>query len=222
MQYHINKQDILKPSTQCLIGANVITIASVFLFDYRVFDILVLFWLETAIIGFYALLKFWTVNLKENSTITALTYSIPLTIFFIFHFGIFMMVHLVFISVLFSNVAVEDGFSNIRIDIMGFVSKLILPLGALFISHGFSFIVNFLYKGEYKTYDEGMLMVQPYKRVVVMHLTIIFSGFVILPFGSGVAVVILSLIKFIIDINAHIWEHGQVSLNNGGVNIKIN
>jgi len=51
-----------------------------------------------------------------------------------------------------------------------------LAAGALFFCHAVSFALNFIGRGEYRGETVSTLMMAPYKRIVVLHLTLIFGG----------------------------------------------
>jgi hypothetical protein len=79
---------------------------------------------------------------------------------------------------------------------------------ALFVSHGISFGYNYIYKKEYAAANVNMLMAMPYGRVVVMHIAIIFGGFVTMSLGSPTGILlVLVVLKIIIDVKFHIREH---------------
>ena len=59
---------------------------------------------------------------------------------------------------------------------------------ALAASHLYSFFVNYIGHGEYRRTFVVWLMVQPYARVVVLHLAILFGGFIAMALGSNVGV----------------------------------
>src|SRR5438876_1132690 len=51
-----------------------------------------------------------------------------------------------------------------------FASGLWLAFVALFLSHGFSFVTNFLYRREYRRVGASDLLMAPYGRVVILHV----------------------------------------------------
>ena len=158
---------------------------------------MLLFWLESAIIGFFNILKMLKVN-----KLLGLFYSI----FFCGHYGAFMAGHLLFIFGLF----IEDG-ANTSIPIEN-VTTLFITLWpailALVLSHGFSFMDNFLGKKEYETTSLKTLMHKPYSRIIVMHITIIAGGFLVLALkAKAMALVLLIVFKMISDMKAHKKEH---------------
>jgi hypothetical protein len=81
-------------------------------------------------------------------------------------------------------------------------------LGALFVSHGISFVYNYLIKGEYAKVTPDKLMGSPYGRVVVMHVAIIFGAFLTMAMGSPVGIlVILVGLKTSLDVIFHLRQH---------------
>ena len=90
-------------------------------------------------------------------------------------------------------------------------------LSFLFVSHGYSFVKNFILgneKEKMKTKHKGTIgalgrqMFSPYKRIVVMHVTIIASGFFVMALKmSFVPVLLLVLFKSVADNMAHNSEH---------------
>ena len=79
---------------------------------------------------------------------------------------------------------------------------------ALFLSHGVSFVYNYLLKGEYATAKPQQLMCAPYGRVVVMHIAILGGGSFTMTMGSpAVFLLILVILKTIVDMNLHLRGH---------------
>jgi drug/metabolite transporter superfamily protein YnfA len=76
------------------------------------------------------------------------------------------------------------------------------------ISHLFSMLINFYGKKEYLGRTPNTQMMQPYGRVFVMHLVVLFGGFLVQRFGAPVlAVILLIILKTGIDLAAHSKEH---------------
>jgi len=81
-------------------------------------------------------------------------------------------------------------------------------IAALAASHLFSFIWNYLYRGEFRRAALTELMQQPYGRVVVLHLTILLGGFAAMLLGSPLwALLLLIGLKIALDLKAHLKEH---------------
>ena len=127
-----------------------------------------------------------------------------MTIFFSVHYGMFCFGHGTFVVDLFGGeldsipaalaLIVENG--------------LQLALIALVISHGFSFVQNFLIRGESKQSSISEVMFSPYKRIIVLHVFIIFGALTLQTFGeTQIGLVVLAVVKIIADLLAHKIEH---------------
>jgi hypothetical protein len=80
----------------------------------------------------------------------------------------------------------------------------------LFISHGLSYLLNFLRSGEYRRVTATALMGAPYRRVVILHLTIIFGAFAVVMTGARLLpLLILIAIKTGVDLAFHLREHRE-------------
>ncbi len=87
-------------------------------------------------------------------------------------------------------------------------AMLFWPLLALVVSHGISFIQNYLRGGENRTATTEQLMQEPYSRIVLLHVVIIAGGFAVLSLDSPLPVLVLLVIgKIALDISLHIREH---------------
>ena len=79
---------------------------------------------------------------------------------------------------------------------------------ALFISHGISFVVNFLGRKEYIGMTTQKLMSDPYQRIILMHVTIIFGGWLVMLLKAPIlALALLILLKTGADLSAHQKQH---------------
>jgi hypothetical protein len=193
-------------SVASLVIANVIPLIGVLFFDWGLFQVMFLFWLESGVIGFYNIFKLIRVSILS---------SILLVPFFIVHYGGFMAVHLVFIFALFAPDRASSSLFPSTENIVSLLQVVAIPLVMLFISHGISFFTNFISNHEYERTDSKKQMSAPYKRIVIMHLTLIFGGWLILVFDKPIlGLVLLIAIKTIADLYAHIKEHGIKSVAN--------
>ncbi len=185
-------------SSLALVAANLIPLMGVLFDDWSITEIMLLFWAESAVIGFYTLCK-----MIKIGGWTVLFYG-P---FFVGHYGGFMVGHLLFIYGLFGS----DFASNSDIptsEVFQDFVRLAPALAALFISHGISYFSNFLRRREYLGKEIAQQMGQPYRRIIIMHVTIIFGGFLVLAFGSPLpALLMLILLKLIADLRSHLVEH---------------
>ncbi|MHC4758884.1 MAG: DUF6498-containing protein [Planctomycetota bacterium] len=204
-----------------LIGANIIPVWGVLYLDWDAFYIVLLYWAENLVVGFYNILKMAMVS--KNGVIVNISKIFPI-VFFMFHYGMFTAVHGGFVLTFFqktehANIMGRESwpcffaFLQILFDVIRNV-YLIIPANmkyavlALFVSHGISFGYNYIYKKEYITARIETLMAQPYGRVVVMHIAIILGAFLTEYMGSPIAVLlVLVVLKIIIDVKFHLKEH---------------
>jgi len=203
-----------------LIAANMVPVFGVLFAGWDAFDVVQLYWAENLAVGFYTILKMAFVKMKDPKELMGKLFAIP---FFIVHFSGFTGIHGFFMLGLFGKGGDDFVgrvswpcflvFVQILLNVIGQAYSLLsfqmkLALLTLFVSHGVSFVYNYLIKGEYARTDPGKLMVAPYARVVVMHVAIIAGGFLTMAFGSPAALLfVLVVLKTIIDVELHLREH---------------
>ena len=202
--------DWLTPSAYALIAANLVPLAGAVLFQWTVFELVLLFWAENVIIGVFNVLRMLIASAGDPVSWVMKIFLIP---FFVFHYGMFTFVHGVFVFTLFGGTELGSAeFSDAPGPMLDTVIALGLgiPLLALFLSHAFSFLWNYVGKGEYLNTDLRILMIRPYGRIVVLHVTILIGGFLLMALNSPMAgLVLLVLLKVGFDLRAHRKEHGE-------------
>ena len=189
-------------SALMLIAANLVPVAGVLFFGWDLGSIMLLYWVESGVIAFYTAVKI---------AIVAKLAAIAAVPFFIGHFGGFMAGHFLLIYGLFlRNTSLQamgpgDALRAMFIPIWG-------SIAVLFISHGVSFYTNFLGEREYEGATIKGLMTAPYQRIILMHLTLIFGGWIIMLLGMPAgALGVLLLLKTAADLQAHRTEHARVN-----------
>jgi 2-hydroxychromene-2-carboxylate isomerase len=76
------------------------------------------------------------------------------------------------------------------------------------VSHGVSFFFNYLGRREYLNTTPMKQLFQPYGRLVVLHITIIFGAFLVIGLGQPVLLVaLLVILKTAVDLFFHLREH---------------
>ncbi|HET7182586.1 MAG TPA: DUF6498-containing protein [Candidatus Limnocylindrales bacterium] len=244
-----------------LIAANLIPLVGVLFFGWSLWTILVLYWLENGIVGFWNVPKILLAGgVAQQRALDAAAAVRPpagsgtqpmgvsavhtfgddvagragaggraaLAVFFLMHYGIFWFVHGIFVFLLPSffggTGAVECTPGDLTIDPNGFPipltdadcaggfgtivwSSVVIGAVALFLSHGASFLLNYVGRGEYLTTTPMRQMAAPYGRVVVLHVTIIFGAFAIAFIGAPIgALLILVALKTALDLGLHLRE----------------
>lgn len=219
------KQNITKVSVLSIIFVNLIPIFGAVLFGWGLIDVLLLYWTESAAIGFYMLLKIavfmWkadpdTQKMGLMGKITAIIFMLA---FFTIHFGGFMFGHLLFITAIFLPLEMEQAVATeslLGFDITALLAPILLGTLAFFISHGYSFVNNYLIGKEYKKTDMGKLTLAPYARIVIMQVAIImgvFLTFWMIPLGIPPVgpILIIIVAKTVSDIIGHLREHSNLA-----------
>jgi len=190
-----------------LILVNCFPVYGILFWRWEIFPIMFLFWSENVIVGFFNILRMLACRPEEGGAWVMKLFMIP---FFTFHYGMFTAVHGMFVIALFGGGLSEgaDPFSPNTFLPFVLNSNMTLALTALFLSHGFSFVNNYIRKGEYKNATLQILMFRPYKRVVILHITLIAGGFLIMGLHSPLSGLLLFiLLKTVIDLIAHNKEH---------------
>jgi hypothetical protein len=186
-------------SVLALVAANLVPLAGVLFGGWKLEEVIVLFWAESAVIGFYTLLKM---------AVVAKWLAIFAGVFFAGHFGGFMSIHFFFIYEMFVRGlharSPEPGAYEA-------LTRLFTPLWpallALFLSHGFSFGLNFIARREYQGATIASLMVAPYRRVTLMQVSLIFGGWLVMALNNPLpALVLLIALKVVTDLYAHRGE----------------
>ena len=193
--------ETFRTSVVWLVAVNMVPLAGVFLLGWEVSAILFLYWAENVVIGLFNLLKMKAARgsavksrYRVNNRPAKDTGRIGLMFFFLVHYGMFTLCHGVFVMLLFGIPAGSIGWIG-------------LSLLLLFVSHGVSYFHNFIGRGEYLKVSYQDLFMQPYARIVVMHLTIILGGVFVKSLGAPPgALLVMVVLKTGIDIVSHLLE----------------
>jgi len=189
-----------------LVGANLVPLAGVLFAGWRLDQVMVLFWAESAVVALYTLAKM---------AVVGRWLAIPAGVFFLAHFGAFMAIHFLFIYEIFVRGLHAAGREPALGDALAGVFRPLWPaLLALLASHGVSFALNFLRRGEHQAATLRTLMAAPYSRVVLMQVTLIFGGGMALALNdTRPALALLIAMKIGADLYAHRRERGRGALS---------
>jgi len=226
------RKRIFTPSAMVLIVANAIPIFGVLFGGWRIFPLILLYWLENGVIGFFGILKMLLVSsvvaerVKRKAPLALVVFiKAFFALFFVVHFGGFMAGHGFFIVMIFGgqgpglggdvdpSEAIQNGLSVIRDP--GMMAAVL----AMLLSHGWSFVTNYLKRREGDSATVERMMGAPYKRVFVLHVFIIASGFLVLSMGSPIPALLLFVaLKTGVDLWAHLREHRKAQAAKGSTN----
>jgi hypothetical protein len=205
-------------SLVALLLVNLLPLGGVLFLQWDVGALLILYWTENLVLGAYTLARMLVVSPLG---------ALPMGCFFVIHYGGFCAVHGLFLVtlVLGHDFDPMDGESwplflvfvqllvNVVREVLGFAPpEWLWAFAALFVSHGISFVANFLLGGERERLALKDLMAAPYGRIMILHVTIILGGIAVMALGEPLAMlVVLVLLKLGLDLALHQREHRRLA-----------
>lgn len=196
-------------SAVILVAANLLPLVGVLFLDWDVFLLLLLFWCENVIIGLFGIARLIVSRSGESGV-----GGLMLPLFFTVHYGGFMWGHLMVLFALFAESARNSGNLTDPAGLLAGITSGFLwaPIAALFISHGWSFIENFMGKKEHDRLTPGQAMALPYRRMMITHVALLVGGFLLIDLGEPLAgLVMLVVMKIALDLTFHWQEHKRLA-----------
>jgi len=200
--------DFTKTSTLSLVFSNLLVIFFAVVDGISANEVLWIYWSQSVIIGIFNFIKM--ITLKEFSTegfkqgkkqmLPTRATAISSAVFFLFHYGFFHLIYAVFLGA-FSEFSHSEGSSS-------GTKYFLLSAGMFFISYLIEFI-NSRKEQNDELPNIGLIMFAPYARIVPMHLTIIFGGFIgaagsIFSTNTNLVIIVLFIgIKTVVDLFTH-------------------
>lgn len=150
------------------------------------------------------------------ATVVAKVLTVP---FFVFHYGAFWFGHGMFVWLalpMFFEPGMGgpggQGGPDLEASVLADLPVILVAGAALFVSHGASFVLNWLGRGEFRTATVNGEMSAPYGRVIVLHLTIILGAFAVALLGAPVwALVVMVVLKTGLDLGAHVRDRERAT-----------
>jgi hypothetical protein len=183
------------------VAINLVPIAGVLFWGWSAFALIFLYWLENVVIGVRTL-----ASMAANAVIAGgmnwLGFLV-LGAFFTLHSGLFCFVHGTFVVALFGAESLGDGL----IDHVGAARNLfaqqpnlVVGFGSIVLWQVVQFVL-FIVGGAARTANPMALMGAPYPGIIVLHMAIIFGGFLLMLLNQPVAgLLVLALVKTGFDV----------------------
>ncbi len=178
-----------------LVISNAIPLIGVLFLDWSIGHIVILYWIENLILGFWNIPRILFAGEHSNKL-----KNLPTSVFFLVHYGIFCLVHGVFIVglIAFSEKASFQSASGPR-DIVDTVINyasfgLIVAIISMFLITGWDLIKNYIINGEHKKWNIGKAMAYPYGHIVVVHIAIFAGTFGASLLGAPLALLVALII----------------------------
>jgi hypothetical protein len=209
---------IADPALFALVAVNLLPLALAYFGGANAADLLFIYWTENLVIAFYTILRM--AMARGPGSQSGIWIGI---LIFILHFGMFTFMHgglLMFFVWDSSNVfelsphgmlnpEIAAEFERQPVDFFNVVPvQFAFVTVALFISHGVSFVQNYIKRGEFLAATPQAEMLRPYNRVAAMHVAAVLTGLFATSRGSPLLMLVLLVaIKTAIDVNAHVRSH---------------
>lgn len=175
-----------------LIVLNLVPLIGVLSWGWQSFDLIFLYWMENLVIG-----AFTAARMVIRPYSHPLDYAFPffLAPFFCFHYGMFCWGHGTFVVSLFGPEG-ANGFDLVPATLEVLRSPYMLAaLGALTLIQAGDWVRDIRARG-FGADNVKDLMVKPYRRIVVLHITIIAAGFALAALDEPTAgLLVLVLVK---------------------------
>ena len=173
-------------------------------FGWDVLDIVLVYWAENLIVGAFSILRILNVHSETGSK-----GKFFMAGFFTIHYGLFCLVHGVFVVSFLGDSIMSGAFKEAISRLSGELKWAVLGLIA---SHGFSFFRNYLGSGERKYTSLSVEMAAPYPRMLALHVAIVFGGFAVKAMGQPVfLLIILVVAKTVADWKLHLKAHEKAA-----------
>jgi len=170
-------------------------------------EVVVLYWAENLVIGVRQVVKMVAVDPTgaEPAAQVGKLFIVP---FFIVHYGIFCLVHGVFVFAITGGVFTRGGgpedFTPGEIPrlVLEFPAGFWLALGLIAAARAHELITGFFLNGRWKSgLPVQTLMGEPYKHIVVVHIGILGGAFLSVALGNPIGVLMIIVIgKLLIDL----------------------
>ena len=155
------------------VGLNAITVLGVVAFGWPAGNVFVLFWVENAVLGAWNVVRIATargdgrgerpVRLTVNGRPTAAG-PVPLALFFCFHYGLFCLVHAVFTGFVAYTLGVQASFFFLGLPIVLIMIRYTVEVSTVWFGAGQRDVVS-----------PARAMLQPYPRIIVLHVAVLIA-----------------------------------------------
>ena len=214
-----------------LVIANLFVAFQTFRHEWGFYEVMLIYWAEVVILGFYNVLRMLVVGVAGaqplgawaarwvdfGSALNRLALTGVGVGFFLVKFGGFALAIGLFVLLLPALLSDEANTSGVSLHraLMAAGPGFLTAAGALCLSHGVSFVRNFLAGREYDRVDVLRLAFWPYARMSLVAVTLLLGiGIARLLPGLGRHVAfagVMVLFKLAADAASHLFEHYQLA-----------
>ncbi len=179
------RMKIKSPSVLAQFAANSISIVGLLFFDWNIGDILIIFWVEAVIICFFTLVMMGMVERWK------FIFKGP---FVVFIFGYILIFLLAFVEGVSGEITKELTGTYQQRDYLQMAIGLLPAIASFFISHGISFVLDFMGKHQYKSIDSSDIAAKFLRELIPLGAASITAVFIIAVFGNYVYLFVIALL----------------------------
>lgn len=213
-------QKVKKPrSLIVLILANLVPIIGVLFFGWSLFEVIYLYWLESAVIGLYGIPKMLLAKGDSEQR-----ERFKQTMGWFGFYAAFLGAEIFGLTALFGGpgeTPLPGGVIKDEHFAIFWRHRDIIPaaLAVFGVSHGVSFVQNFIRKKEFLHTTRETQARAPFNRILFLHFVLGIGTALTIELRSAFYMLLLFVVlKTIIDVFVHLREHGRfAALRTGGV-----
>jgi hypothetical protein len=166
-------------------------------------EVVIIYALETIIIGVFQMVRLLTISFQEGKSSKESIYGLFITLFFTIHYGFFVFIQttffFVFLSIGDNRINNSFGIENFK-TIASFQGVQIAVL-LFVITYSIKYWTNFYEPKIYKGAKVEIYMFQPYLRIFIQQFVAIIPAFFIIFGQAGIAVaLVLIIIRLLADL----------------------
>jgi hypothetical protein len=194
----------MPPQLISLLVLNLLPIASAALFGWSAFTLILLYWFENLILGSINIAKIVVAGFANGKPAT--TTMLTLVPFFLFHYGLFCIIHGFLIWDLFGPPGGPDvgplelpaaAWAQLQNDPLLFWNTVLLA-----VMHTGNFLIYWVAQRAWRGTDAYVQVFAPYGRVAVVHLALMLAAVPVALLGQPlIAVVLLAVLKTGLETN---------------------
>jgi len=199
-----------RPALIGLVVANLLPLLLAVVFGWELGSIVILYWWENLITGFFAVLRIMGSRGGMASGPNSKLFLVP---FFCVHYFFFCFVHgTLVMHLMLGESQISGPFESETY--LSFCNALpqwgLVSLVVIFGSHAVSFWRHYVRGGEYAKTSPDKEMFRPYRRIALLHICIIAGGALTMVLGTPMIMVLLLIVgKTIMDAAMHVTLHNN-------------
>jgi hypothetical protein len=195
------------PAAMGALLINLAPLAGVLAWGWKGGALVVLYWLENIVVGVVNVARMASSGVANGPIgLGAAVLTIP---FFCVHFGMFCLVHGMFVLFLFADVTPTNDLNPFSLvsSALAVAPHMAAVIGMITIWKVALFVTRFIGGGEFRRTNPAELMMAPYGRIVFIHIAIFAGAFALAALGQPIiGVIALVVLKAAYDVLAEANE----------------